>query len=365
MPVPAVGEITGTDMREDKNAYDESKLLDSISKNLSDVEGLEVDDVDDSTPVETDDTPADDSDTTPPMPTAKKAAVEDDPTPEDADDTPADDATDDKTKPAIPDNHYRAAVHQGWKPEDIKELYDSNPELALKTLKKLHEDTNKVSQVFAQKGRLAAQKQAQPQNQQQPPQVPPVQSQPVDMEKLKERYEDDPFGAMAELIKATVGQKSQPQQQQQVVQPTQTQDENARFAEYVANQKAVSEFFNDDDMTEYNGIYGAEKDGLLPGHEANRQAVLETADAIIDGMKLEGRDISVSDALMRAHLIVSAPVTEQVVRNKLVKSAKKREKGMTLRPSKSSSPAPKNIKGQKSEEQRTSDAQARLNAMSL
>ena len=60
--MPKVGEITGTDMREDKNAYDESKLLDSISKNLSDVEGLEVDDVDDSTPVETDDTPADDSD---------------------------------------------------------------------------------------------------------------------------------------------------------------------------------------------------------------------------------------------------------------------------------------------------------------
>ena len=157
--MPKVGEITGTDMREDKNAYDESKLLDKISKNLSEVKSLDVEPVEDSTPVEEPDESADDSDSTPPMPKLRpkqEAADDVDPTPADSDDEPAEDDTKAGDKPAIPDNHYRAAVHQGWKPEDIKELYDSNPKLALKTLKKIHEDSHQVSQVFALKGRLAA-----------------------------------------------------------------------------------------------------------------------------------------------------------------------------------------------------------------
>lgn len=363
--MPDVGQISGTDMRADKGAYDESKLLDSISKNLSDVEGLDAEPEGDSTPVESDD-PADDSDSTPPMPTAKKAADEDDSTPADSDDKPADGDSGADDKPAIPDNHYRAAVHQGWEPDEIKELYDANPKLALKTLAKLHEDTNKVSQVFAQKGRLAAQKQDQPQSQQQPQQVQPAQTQAVDMEKLKERYEDDPFGAMAELIKATVGPQSQAQSQVQTqVQTVPTANPQQIMQEQFAAYKDVIEFFKEDTMADYNTLYGADENNLVPGQIANRNAVTETADAIIDGMLLEGREISNKDALMRAHLIVSAPVAKQVVRNKLVKSAKKREKGMTLRSSKSASPAPKLKRGQKSDEQRVADAQARLDNMSL
>lgn len=359
-----VGEQTGADMREDKNAYDESKLLDSISKNLANVEGLDVDPVEDSTPVEPDDT-ADDDDSTPPMPTAKKEAADDsDSTPEDSDDEPADDDTEEEDKPAIPDNYYRAAVHQGWTPEEIKDLYDANSELALKTLKKLYEDTNKVSQVFAQKGRLAAQ-QVQPQSQQQPQQQVVAKTQTVDMEKLKERYEDDPFGAMAELIKATVGQQPQAVVEAPQTQPTTVQDQNALFEQYLTNRETVSKFFNAKDMAEYNSVYGSEKDGLLPGHQANRQAVLEMADAIIDGMKVDGKEINIVDALTRAHLIVSAPMTTQIVRNKLVQSAKKREKGMTLRSSKSKTQTSKTTKGQKSDEQRVADAQERLNALSL
>jgi len=357
-----VGEVTGTDMRANDNAYDESKLLDKISQNLQDVEGLDAEPVNDSTPVESDDS-ADDSDSTPPIPTKKKAAVEDDSTPDDEDNESADTDTEADDKPAIPDNYYRAAVHQGLEPEDIKQLYDANPKKALKTLKNLYEVTNNLSQQFAQRGRLAAQQkqtQTQTQTQQQPQQPTVVQTQSVNMKKLKEQYEDDPFGAIAELIKVSVGQQTQP-----AVQPVavSTATEQPTFQEQLAAYNDVVNFFKDEDLKDYDGLYGADQNNLTPGQIANRNAVTETADAIIDGMKLEGRTISNSDALMRAHLIVSAPIAEQIVRNKIVKSAKKREKGITLRPSKSKSSSPKIRKGGKSDEQREADAQARLDAM--
>lgn len=357
-----VGEQKGMDMRENQDAYEDPELLDKISKNLSEVDGLDSESVDDSTPIESDDS-ADDDDSTPPMPKAKKAADDSDSTPDDEDENKsAEGDTDADDKPAIPDNYYRAAVHQGWEPEDIQELYDANPDLALKTLKKLHEDTNKVSQVFAEKGRLAAQQQqTQIQSQQQPQQPVVVQTQQVDMNKLKEQYENDPFGAMAELIKATVGQQQQQQPQQQ--EPQQPTVNQLSIEEQFAAYTDVVNFFKDKSMADYEVLYGTDVNNLTPGQKANRSAVTETADAIIDGMLLEGKQISNTDALMRAHLIVSAPVAEQVVRNKLVKSAKKREKGMTLRSSKTKSPTPKLKRGEKSTEQRVSEAQARLDNM--
>jgi len=362
MPRP-VGEETGKDMRSDPNAYDESKLLDSISKNLSEVDGLDAEPEDDSTPV-IDDDPADDDDSTPPMPTAKKAADDSDSTPADSDDKPADEDSGDDDKPAIPDNYYRAAVHAEWTPEEIKELYDADPKLALKTLKRVFDDTNRVSQVFAEKGRLAAaqnqsqsQSQSQSQNQQLPATAPAI-----DMEKLKAQYEDDPFGAIAKLIEA----KNQPQPLQVVPQqPVQVANEQGSFQERLAVFNEVTGFFKDKDMSDYEDFYGDDQNNLTPGQYANRNAVTAQADLIMDGMELAGRKISVKDALTRAHFSISAPVTEKIVRNKLVKSAKKREKGMTLRSSKTKTPKVTLKRGSKSDEQRETDTQARLDAMSI
>lgn len=358
------GEQTGTDMREDASAYENPKLLEAIRSNLQEVEGLESEPVNDSTPVKSDE-PAEDDDSTPPMPTAKKAADDSNSTPDDEDAESADSDTDTDGKPAIPDNYYRAAIHQGWEPEELQKLYEADPELTLKTLKKIHEDTNKVSQVFAEKGRLAAQqRQNQVQNQQQPVQQQPVVQPQVDLNKLKEQYDDDPFGAIAKLIEAKMGQQTQQIQQVQQVQPEQQPVTNqpAIEAQFAAYTDLVN-FFKDENMADYEVLYGTDINNLTPGQKANRNAVAETADAIIDGMLLEGKQISNTDALARAHLIVSAPVAEQVVRNKLVKSAKKREKGMTLRASKTKSPAPKLKRGQKSNEQMVNETQARLDAI--
>jgi len=80
-------------------------------------------------------------------------AVEEDPTllekPAVEDESKKDD------EPVLPDAYRRAAIHQGWKPEDVDEYFAANSELAMRTFGNIHESTNKISQEFADLGRAS------------------------------------------------------------------------------------------------------------------------------------------------------------------------------------------------------------------
>ncbi len=125
-------------------------------------------------------------------------------------------------------------------------------------------------------------------------------------------------------------------------------------------------FFTGKELEAYKDFYGFpdEKNpydwsGTTPGQVANRQAVIQEADAIIAGHELQGKQISVAEALEKAHLRVSAPIAEKVIREKIIKEVKKRSKGITLKPSNRENKIP-DTKEKKSEEKAIQTAEAGL-----
>ncbi len=132
------------------------KKLDDIDDSLIDKIQASLDAINDKDADEdkgTDDQQTDDDDSTPDKNQAgDDASTSDDEPDEDEDEGTdetgdTDDSKNDKATKEVqlPDAYYRAAIHQDWTPDEIKEFFEANPEKALKTLAKIHESTNKLN----------------------------------------------------------------------------------------------------------------------------------------------------------------------------------------------------------------------------
>lgn len=340
------GTITGEDMRSDPNAYDKDDVVNKVAQTLS-----KFSDDDDSTLESTEESAEEQTSTleteeTEETQEAEETAEDETPTPEESEQKPAES---EKQKPAIPDNYYRAAVHQGWKPEQIDKLYRADPDGTLEFLKQNHEKVNNLSQQFSLLGRKA--REMEEQKKAEPPK--PV----VDSEAFRKAYDEDPAAAIADALNKVSTHKTVVQQQQPVQRDQQQED--------LAAIEQVNGFLSGSDMEGFNDFYGVSKsyrwDDLTAGQYANRMAVIRRADEILAGAELLQTNITVRDALERAHLQVTAPILEKVVRNKIVSQVKKKAKGVTLRPAKSKTIAPSGAKtGQLTDDEIEERAKERL-----
>lgn len=304
------------------NAAEES-ILDATQARLDalDTEGDEQAEQVDSTPGEKDDSQAEQVDSTP---ESKPADVKDEAGKETTEEV------------SLPDAYYRAAEHQGWKPDEIKEFFEATPELAIQTLGKIYESTNKLSDDFANIGRAKLKPADKPADA-----VTATQAnagKKVDLAALKEEY-----GAESNMVKAfealqasipapavSTGQPVQPQTQPQDVQP------DPRVV------TMVNQFFTADTLKPYKDFYGEGKDAnsLTIQQNNNRHAVLNRADEIFAGAHAMGNVITVEQAMDLAHMIVSKPVQEKAMRAELKAKVVKRSKGLSLKPAKSKAVVP-------------------------
>lgn len=325
--------------------FDQNKATNELQKMIDSIDfagGLE----ETSTPVKAPSVPAASSEST------SEPEAQPEPEPQDATkDQPKPEEPTDKTgdatpaiggdKPAddlkvIPDSHFRAALHMGWKPEDIGELYDKSPEVALKTLAKCYEQVNATSRQLGELGQRSRQLREQPPQQ---PQTQQPSRKDTLLKKLKEKYEDDPIiDVLGELIPDQVSMPEQPRQRQS----------EPRYAppsvdQEIAVRQQINTFFTADEMDIYGDFYGTTSqtggwDTLTPGQRANRLEVCNRAQNILDGAAMAGMQVSTAEALERAHLEVTAPIAEQFVRERIVKSAQKRAAGVVLKPSGTKTP---------------------------
>lgn len=248
------------------------------------------------------------------------------------DSTQDDNADGEDDKPALPDSHYRSMLRMGWTAEDIGELYDQSPEAALRMAKKCYDSVNSMSKQLGQLG-IAAQKAKET------PVVQPT-SQPSGrldklIEKVKDHYGDD--DPMAEVLMEVLKERRQPEPAPAAAQepaiPQRTVDEE------IAARQQIQTFFGSDDMTAYADLYGEDNSlvgdwsKLTPGQRANRIEVCNRAQVLLYGAAAAGMEMGTAEALERAHLEVSAPMAEEIVRSRIAKSAKKRERSVTLKPS--------------------------------
>lgn len=245
------------------------------------------------------------------------------------------------TPVSIPDAYVRAAIHQGWKQEDVDDLVKQNPELALKTLTSTYNSTVNANKEWSALGRAKIDQERVAAEAQTVEQAPSPNITPAEAKKLREEYGDDP--AVIKLIENAERVPANFKAEINVQQPAdlyRTATARANVAANASIDQTVATFFTAGEMSAYEEFYGKVSlsqsvNDLTNGQQEHRLAVLEHADQIMAGMRMRGMNPTVPEVLEKAHLIVTEPIREQVIRSNLKKSALQRKKGTTLRPSKS------------------------------
>ncbi len=297
-------------------------LVDKVQASLDAINGGDVDENDKG------EQQADGDDPTPGDQAGDNASTPDDkPDKGEVEDTDVDKNTDDKdTKEVqLPDAYYRAAIHQGWKPDEIKEFFEANPELATRTLAKNHESTNKLNSEFARMGRI---KPADKKVADFGTATEAIAATSVDMDAIKEQYGDD--SAIVKAMTIMQAKLDSIPEQQMVERVDNTPHDDPMRA-------TVDKFFTDSILEPYVDFYGEGNDTekLTQGQFKHRHDMLQMAEDIVVGSRAHGRNITVEAAMEAAHLLVSEPVREEAVRKELKATVKRRAKGVTLKPAKS------------------------------
>lgn len=319
-------------MRRDEGAYDKPEVMDKVYEHLAALQGKQPEKSPTPEDKETEDLETSDE-------PQLKGKEQDDSSSEDElltqDDDSASEA--DKTQ-SIPDNIYRSLQHNGWKPEKIDAFYKADPKLAIQVFEQIHESTNNLSRQFAELGRSRIESRRQKEQpvvkKEETPQSQPI----IDIEAIRKA---DPDNALLPVIEGVNKVLAQLAGQRTVESPR----EQVRTQEDIALATQVMSFLGADQMKAFNDFYGPAYDearmptfdghGLTPGQKANRDALLEQADAIWVGAREHGRNLTVPEALSLAHSLLTDGMRTQKVREELIGKVKQRAKGMTLRSARS------------------------------
>lgn len=262
----------------------------------------------------------------------------------------------------LPAAFLRAAIHRGWKEEDANEFFKENPDAAIRTFQNCYMDVNNASREWAKIGKARHEAGSS--------QIAASDARPrpekIDVDKLAKEYDLD--DAVVKQLKEQQAAIDAAEQEPATAQRQQQGQADPNVMLEIEN------FFNAETLKDYGDFYGTLKLGqnwndLGGGQYDNRWAVLQQADLIILGAEASGMKMEPLDALERAHMMVSEPIREQVVRESLKKTATKRKKSMTIRPS-SGSRSVKNIAsdaggkvGSRTREELNNDVQDKLSKL--
>lgn len=355
------GSNTGTDMRSDESAYNDKDVQNSVAAHLAALRDGKGSEPPTPEPKDTEELEADDASSLSDSDQDDAADADNEPSPT-QDDDPGPEAGEEKL--SIPENVYRSVLHNGWKPEEVAEFYKASPKQALKVFEKLHASTNDLSRQFAEIGRTRIEMRKQPQDGSGTAEKPAAV---IDIEAIRKADPDNPLlpaleGMNKVLTQLTTRREAEPPQRQQ-----------ANAQEDIALATQVMSFLGSDQMKLYGDFYGPAYDadrmptfdgrGLTPGQRANRDALLEQADAIWVGAKEHGRNLTVPEALGLAHSLLTDGMRTEKVRQELVSKVKQRSKGMTLRPGKSKPATIREGEKPKTEKELELRTEARLTAL--
>ena len=247
----------------------------------------------------------------------------------------------DPDAPTLPDPYRRSLKARGWDDEEIDQNLRVMGDKFVSIAGRVHQSRNDELATFAAAGRQAKQTppQADPDPAAADTPAPSGVSVPAAVDGqalkagLKEKYGEDEL--IDELVDGLLTPVNGTIQAINAIIPSLQQGQQA--AEQAANDqvvKQVENFFTADALTPYQEFYG-EPGNMTDAQVQHRNEVLDRAFEIrLGAEQLRGQRLSIDDALSMAHELVSRDFKETAVRRKITKTAKKRQQGISLKPSK-------------------------------
>lgn len=323
--------------KESETRYAEnSKLVSSVSKGLSAIFGEEgpteetVDETDDSSTA-TEGTEEVTEETTETTETEETEVKEDEAATEEGETETEEEAEEaapaKKAGPTLPDAHRRSLKAYGWEDDEIDANLTALGDKFIGLAQKIHSNRNTEVAQWANAGRAAKQQTTDGQQTTTTAATTPTGLKPIDVKALKEHFgEDKMVDQIAAPINAVIEQINRILPQVQEVQ------QNATMSQLEVLGRQVDEFFGGKELKSYTEVYGDAKTQLSEKSVQARNKVLELADALMTGAQLQGRKLSLGEALTYAHDSLSGDYKVKAARSEIKGSLKKREKGITLKP---------------------------------
>lgn len=266
-----------------------------------------------------------------------------------------DDSGGDDDATILPAGHRRAALARGWTSEEIDHFVATKPEEAVATFRTTFNEWQQENSQWSARGRaLLAAKTDEGKRDDKKKDDSPLSK--FDADALIGSYGNE------ELINALVTPLNQ-----MVEQINTATGQLTRSEKEVAESRAITlateaqTFLISETMKPYEKVYGVEVKDLSANQFENRMQLFEEADTIVAGAKAHGKNISVSEALTRAHASITQETRDEGIRSEIRSSMKKRTK--TSRGSRQRS-APADKKDEPiSEEELVKRTDARLKAL--
>lgn len=213
-----------------------------------------------------------------------------------------------------------AANEMGWSDEKIDRLLKADPELAQETMQTLADTYTNLSRQFLTPGSPVIPGTQPATN---PPAQPEAPTSKLDqfytqIEAFAETNGED----LANFAKALKSELIDPVRD--ILASNQAKQQELFATEARQTVATLGEKFSQ--------FYGKDDKALSAIETNNRAYLAQVADQLRAGAKAQGRDLSIKDAINRAHLLVTADHRDQVVRKNIKEQVQSRAQQITAKP---------------------------------
>jgi len=224
--------------------------------------------------------------------------------------------------PLLPSGHRRAALARGYTSEEVDHYLETKPDEAVARFEEIFDEWQKENSRWSDRGRQlhaagqTAAKKDEDKSGKSSEALPHFDAEGL----IREHGNEDLINALVTPLNATIDRVNA------ATERISHSEDFLRDTEQNALTIATQDFLTSKEMESFKDTYGTEIKDLTDEQVKNRMELFGEADILVAGAKDHGKDITVQDALERAHIIVSQGTRDEGIRQSIRASLKKRTK---------------------------------------
>jgi len=223
--------------------------------------------------------------------------------------------------PLLPSGHRRAALARGYTSEEVDHYLETKPDEAVARFEEIFNEWQTENSRWSDRGRQLhaagqAAKEGGDKGNKSSEALPHFDAEAL----ISEHGNEDLINALVTPLNATIDRVNA------ATERISHSEDFLRNTEQNALTITTQNFLKSKEMEPFKDTYGTEIKDLTDEQVKNRMELFGEADILVAGAKDHGKDITVQDALERAHIIVSQGTRDEGIRQSIRKSLKKRTK---------------------------------------